>query len=516
MTKTERRALVTALMVVTFLAAMDITIVTIAGPQIAEQLSGFDSISFLFSAYTLASSVTIPIYGKLADLWGRKRVLVAGVVIFLGGSLLCALAPSMGLLIAARAIQGAGVGAIFTLVNTIIGDAFELESRSTIMGLVGTVWGVASLVGPFVGGLLLDLLSWHWIFLINLPLGLLGLVLLIFSFKEDYQPRQANFDFGGAVLLALAVSALLASFNSLAPNEGAGQSEAGLPTFAGIPLAALLAVAAAALLACFVFVERRVGDPIIPRSVNTRTTVVVNVVCFVASVTMMGSSIYLPMYLQDVLGLGATVSGLAFLPQSLAWLVMSFTLGSILIRFGVRHTIIGLSALMAVAYLLYCLLGLDTPAFLAFSFIAFSGFGLGGVMNGTMIVIQESVDAKNRGAAVGMSSMLRSIGQAIGAGIYGGVFNTGLAGFFSARGITGVDLGNPYASVGAQPQVTKDLVAEAFNSSLHMVFVLLAALAAVTLATALFVPKVELRPSKTGQGDAEAGPAEARLLGGDS
>ncbi|MDR0416476.1 MAG: MFS transporter [Propionibacteriaceae bacterium] len=485
MTKAERRALVAALMTVTFLGALDITIVTIAGPQIAQSLSGFDAIGFLFSAYTLAAAATIPVYGKLADLLGRKRMLTVGVAVFLAGSLLCGVAPSMAVLIAGRAVQGAGAGAVFTLVNTVIGDVFPVEARAKAMGVIGTVWGVASLVGPFAGGLLIDLLSWHWVFLVNLPLGLVALVLLHVSFKERYEPRRASFDVAGAVALTAAVTALLLSFNALAPDGG----EARPTLWSGAPAAAVLALAAAAALAVFVIAERRAADPIIPRSVNTRPAVVVNVVSFVASMVMMGSSVYLPVYFQDALHLSATVSGLAFLPQSLAWLAMSFTLAPILIRFGARRPLIALTGLMLAAYGLYCLLTPATPLLVAFAFVAFSGFGLGGVMNSALIVIQESVETANRGAAVGLNSMLRFVGQAIGAGVYGGVFNAALAGFFTDRGVTGVDLGNPYAAVDTAPGVTAALVTEGFGAALQTVFILLAALTAVAFAATWFMPK---------------------------
>jgi EmrB/QacA subfamily drug resistance transporter len=487
MTAGERRTLVAALMTVMFLGAMDVTVVSIASPRIAADLSGYNIMSFLFSAYTLTSSVTIPIYGKLADLFGRKRVLMFGIVVFLIGSAVCGLSLNMPTLIVGRGIQGIGFGAIFTLVNTIIGDVFPLEQRGRVMGAVGSVWGIASLVGPFVGGLMIDFLNWHWIFGINIPLGLIALILLGFSFKESFVPRRAPFDFAGAVTLALTITLLLIAFDA-----------------ASLPIRIATGGLAAICLIAFILVEKRAREPIVPHNVTSKMSVMINLATLLAAAVMMGSSIYMPIFMQNVLGYSATVSGLLWLPQSLTWLVMSFTLSAVLIRRGTRWTMVFTSALMLAAYALYCLFTATSPIWMVAIFIAFSGFGLGGVLNATLLVIQETSAETDRGATVAFNQMIKSIAQALGAGLYGGIFNMQMSRALTAHGATEVNLGNPFdslvagtssgagASSGAGVPIAHAEAVAAFADSLHVIFILLAVFSLVVLIFGALTPQVKL------------------------
>ena len=204
--------LTVSLMLAMFLASVEGTIVTMATPTITKDLHGFALISMVFSAYLLTSAISTPIYGKLADLYGRKRTLSIGILIFLTGSCLCGLSQNMAMLIAFRALQGLGAGSIFTVTYTIIGDGFPLEERSKIQGALSTMWGVASLIGPFLGGFLIDMLSWHWIFFINIPFGLLSVLLLQGSLKESVEKKEHKIDYAGAAVLSLAVILFLSIF----------------------------------------------------------------------------------------------------------------------------------------------------------------------------------------------------------------------------------------------------------------------------------------------------------------
>jgi len=199
-------------MLAMFLAAVEGTIVTLATPTIVKDLQGFELISLVFSVYLLTSAISTPIYGKLADLYGRKNILSIGILIFLAGSFLCGLAQSMVMLIAFRAIQGLGAGAIFTVSYTIIGDIFTLEERSKIQGGLSTVWGIAALAGPFLGGFLIDIFSWHWIFFINIPFGLLAVILLQVSLKETFEKKKHHIDYAGTITLSLAMVVFLSIF----------------------------------------------------------------------------------------------------------------------------------------------------------------------------------------------------------------------------------------------------------------------------------------------------------------
>jgi EmrB/QacA subfamily drug resistance transporter len=481
MSRSDKIALVAALMAVMFLGALDVTIVTIAAPSISGALGGFGAISFLFSTYTLTSSVTVPIFGKLADLHGRKKILLIGIAIFLIGSLLCAISQDMLMLILSRAVQGAGTGAIFTLVNTIIGDVFELKVRSAIIGAVSTVWGVASLVGPFAGGILIDNLSWHWIFLINIPISILAMILLALCFHENFQRRKARFDFAGAVLLSLLILGALLGINAITTPE----------TSLGGGLGTVIVCTAVALvsLVAFILVEKRAADPIVPRNINTRTTTVVNIASFVSAIVLIGASVYQPMFFQEVLGLSPTMSGVALLPESAVWLLMSFILATLLIRFGDRRTMLVLAAFMVLGFALFLLLSPETPPWLAACIIAFSSIGLGGVLNATLLIIQESVGIENRGAAVGFNSMLKSVGQAIGIGLLGGVFNIRMLSLFNEQGIPPSYLDNPRDAIGSVSEVTNMLINTDFSLSLGSVFLVFLVLAAITLAIISQMPR---------------------------
>lgn len=464
-------------MMVMFLGALDVTIVTIAATPIAQDLYGFDQLSFLFSSYLLASSISIPIYGKLADLFGRKRILMIGIAIFLVGSFLCGRSGSMLMLIISRAVQGAGSGAIFTLTNTIAGDVFPLEERSKVMAALGTVWGVASLIGPFVGGLLIDILSWHWIFLINVPFCLAAMIMLAVSFQENYTKRYSRFDFGGAIALSVALITLILCISFM--DQGAGRDSVGVGFIAG--MAALSALS----FVVFVLIERRAAEPIIPASINTRTSVYVNIITFIVSIVMIGLGVYLPIYLQNVLFQSATVSGLCILPQSFSWLFMSYILGALLIRFGAKKIIVQMSLILLAGIGLLCFFGVHTPLPVAVLIIFGTGFGMGGVLTGTLLIIQESVSIENRGAAVGVNSLLKSIGEAIGISIFGWLFNTRMLALFSEKGVTNINLGNPHAAAGTNPAVTQELIALVFSDTLFYLFAVMTGLAFISLVVAL-------------------------------
>ena len=210
----RKRSIAAALMVAMFLGAVEGTVVTTAIPTIVKDLQGFEIISSVFSVYLLTSAITTPIYGKLSDLYGRKNMLSIGIIIFLIGSFLCGLSQTMYMLIGARAIQGIGAGAIFTVTYTIIGDVFTLEERPKIQGIISSVWGIASLVGPFLGGILIDLLSWHWIFFINLPFGIISVVLIQRNLDEVFEKKKHSIDFAGIITLSLAMVIFLNIFLS--------------------------------------------------------------------------------------------------------------------------------------------------------------------------------------------------------------------------------------------------------------------------------------------------------------
>jgi multidrug resistance protein len=260
----RKKNIVIALMVAMFLGAVEGTVVTTAIPTIVRDLQGFEIISLVFSVYLLTSAISTPIYGKLSDLYGRKNVLSVGIIIFLAGSFLCGLSRTMLMLIIFRAIQGAGAGAIFTVTYTIVGDVFTLEERPKVQGGIGTVWGIASLTGPFLGGILIDTLSWHWIFFINIPFGILSVILIQRSLNETFEKKKHKIDYTGIITLSSAMIILLNIFLS---SEVINTNQ----NLFVIVSAAIAAV----LLIIFYKIERKAAEPIIPFDIFTRTSTIV-------------------------------------------------------------------------------------------------------------------------------------------------------------------------------------------------------------------------------------------------
>lgn len=463
----RKRNIVIAIMVAMFLGAVEGTVVSTAVPTIVRDLHGFAFISWVFSLYLLTSAISTPIYGKLSDLYGRKHVLTTGIAIFLVGSTLCGLAGSMAQLIAFRALQGLGAGAIFTVTYTIVGDLFCLAERARVQGWLSTVWGIASLVGPFLGGFLIDTLSWHWIFFINLPFGLLSIILLQRNLNEQFQIARHRIDYAGAAALSLAIIALMN----------------GVMSGRGILISLVLT---AVFLAAFYLIETRAGEPLIPFEIFTRTNSIANAISFLAAAVLIGVEVYIPVYIQNVLGYSALISGLSIAPLSVAWLLSSVVLTRAIPRYGERVAT-GLSVLIMLgSCLLLPTLGLQSPLALVVIYSTIIGFGFGGSFTTLIIVVQSSVDYGMRGAATASNSLLRTLGQTVGVSIFGGLFNLYIVRYFNNIGIRGINPNDLYAS-GLGVHITLAQVKASLNSALHVVFIafILIAMACMFLSVVL-------------------------------
>ena len=461
--QTNKKSIVAALMVAMFLAAVEGTIVTTAVPTIAKDLHGYDLISFVFSAYLLASAVSTPIYGKLSDMYGRKHTLSVGILIFITGSAACGLSGSMTMLIICRAVQGLGAGAIFTVSYTIVGDIFTLEERPKVQGSLNTVWGIASLAGPFLGGFLIDTLSWHWVFFINLPFGLLSVVLLQRSLKETPVKMKHTIDYRGAVILTLSMLIFMSIFLL---GESFGLNRA--------VFVALSAAAAALLLIAFWFLEKRAREPIVPFDIFTKTSTLVNIVSFLAAAVLIGNSVYMPIYIQNVLGYNATVSGLSGAPASITWLLSSVIMGKFLQRIGAKTVTILSSVLLLISTLLMASLGAGSPLVLAILSSIVMGAGMGGAYTTMTIVVQASVGYHKRGAATAFNALVKTLGQTIGVSVFGGIFN------------------------GLSRQNTS------IAGAVHGVFLLLIAVAVLCILLTLLLPRIVLTEGDRAPGNAEA------------
>lgn len=412
----SRRWVLLALMCTMMLAAMDSTIVSTAIPQIVGDLGGFSLFSWVFSIYLLAQTVTIPVYGKLADIFGRKRILLAGTVVFLIGSAACAMAWDMLWLVLYRGLQGLGAGAVMATVATLAGDLYSVRERAAIQGWLSSVWGVAAILGPVLGGAFADYISWRWIFLINVPIGLLSMGLIVTFLHERFERREHRIDYAGAVLILLAIGLLIL-----------GLLQGGQAWAWSSPESITIFVAAAILLAALVWVERRAEEPMIPGWLwRWRVTAGANLATAGIGLVMMAPNAYLPTFAQSVLGHGAIESGLILASMSLGWPLASSLSGRFYMRIGFRQTgLIGtILVLLAVAGFVF----MPHPAstWMVVADTALMGAGFGFLSTPLLVGVQSVVGWEQRGVVTGGNMFSRYLGASLGAALMGAIFNRGL------------------------------------------------------------------------------------------
>ena len=409
----ERRWILGALMLTMFLAAMDSTIIATAVPQIAADLGGFALISWVFSIYLLLQMVCIPIYGKLADVYGRKPILVFGTSVFLIGSTCCALSWNMPSLIGFRGLQGLGAGAIMATVATLVGDLYTVRERAAIQGWLSSVWGVAAIVGPTLGGAFVEYANWRWIFLINLPLGAIALALVTRFLHERVERREHRIDFGGALLILLGTAALF--FGLLEGGQAwAWRSWQSLTAFV---LAALLLLAAWR-------VERRAAEPIMPGWLWKRRNVALSNLAVVGlGIVLMGPNTYLPTFGQSVLGLGAISAGLLLATISLGWPLASSLSGRLYLHIGFRNTALIGAVLALLATLAFALLSepQSVPVLVTIHIVLGAGFGL--MSTPLLVAVQSAVGWSQRGVITSANMFSRYLGMSLGAVMVGAIFN---------------------------------------------------------------------------------------------
>ncbi|HET6632825.1 MAG TPA: MDR family MFS transporter [Rhodanobacteraceae bacterium] len=415
-TREHRGWILAALMATMMLAAMDITIVSTAIPQIVGDLGGFALFTWVFSSYLLAQTVTIPIYGKLSDMFGRKPVLVAGVLIFLAGSVASALAWNIVSLIAFRGLQGLGAGSVMATVNTLAGDLYSVRERARVQGWLSSVWGVAAIVGPALGGAFAEYASWRWIFLINLPVGALSLYLIARFLHEQAPAHRHRIDYAGALLMFGAGGALI--FGLL---QG-GRAWPWLSPASGIVFGTALLLAAIT-----VWVERRASEPIMPGWLwRHRVLAGTNLSMVCMGLMMMGPNAYLPTFVQSVLGLGAIAAGFVLASMSLGWPLASSLSGRVYLRIGFRDTALAGNALMILAALAFLALPESGSVWLLVLDQAVLGAGFGLLSTPLLVGVQSAVGWRQRGVVTGANMFSRYLGQSLGAALFGAIFNAGI------------------------------------------------------------------------------------------
>lgn len=495
MSSTRRWAVTAGVMTGMFIAALEATVVGTAMPTVIASLGGLSHYSWVFSAYLVTSTVTVPVWGKLSDLYGRRLLYQIGIAVFLIGTLLSGLSASMTQLIVFRAIQGLGAGALIPLGMTIIGDIFTLQERARMQAYFSGVWGFSSVVGPIVGGFLTDQLSWRWVFFINLPIGIVAALIIGLALKEPKRHETPTIDYAGAALLMTAISLLM-----LATVEG-GTS---LQTFLTPTNLSVFGVAVILLL-IFFWVEKKARDPIIPFNLFRNRTVSVSIVAgFLAGVAMFGAISFIPLFAQGALGSTATEAGSLLTPLMLSWVLMSVIGGRLLLRVGFRNiSVIGFVVLL-IGFVFLALFQRETARGWLYFDLILIGAGLGLTMLTLLIAVQQAVERTQLGVATSLNQFSRAIGGAFGVAIMGAVLAAGLAQQLNSVAQNNSEIltveqaselaSNPNALIDPQakatlPEKTFEVLQNAMATAIHRVFWMGAFFSLLALLVALFLPR---------------------------
>jgi EmrB/QacA subfamily drug resistance transporter len=478
-----------ALMLGMFLAALDQTIVSTALPTIVGELGGLNHLSWVVTSYLLASTVSTPLYGKLGDMLGRKPVFLAAIIIFLAGSMLAGLSQSMGELIGFRALQGIGAGGLMVGAQAIIADIVPPRERGRYMGLIGSVFAVASIAGPLLGGFIVDNLSWRWVFYVNLPVGALAILIVITRLHLRTPSVRHRIDVLGAALLSAGVTAL-----TLFTTWGGSQYAWSSTTIIGLGGAGIV------LLVTFVWWETKAAEPILPLSLfRSRVFSVANAMGFTIGMAMFGAIIFIPLFLQLVYGASPTSSGLRMLPLMGGLLAAAILSGRAISRMGRYRVfpIAGTATLVAGMFLL-SLLNVGTAPWLASVYMLVVGVGIGLVMQVLVLVVQNDARPQDIGVATSTATFFRSVGGSFGVAIFGTIFATRLADELArfpqsvtARLGSGVHL-SPEQAKHLPPAVHADFL-QAFAHALHGVFLFGMVLAVVPFLLSWLLKEVPLR-----------------------
>jgi EmrB/QacA subfamily drug resistance transporter len=485
------------LLLVMLLAALDSTIVATALPTIVGEFGGLAHISWVVTAYLLAQTIVTPIYGKLGDLYGRKRVLQFAIVLFLIGSALCGLAQSMSHLIIFRAIQGFGGGGLMVTTQAVVADVVPPRARGRYQGIFGAAFGFASIAGPLVGGYFTTHWTWRWIFYINLPVGIIALVVLAATLPSQSSYARHAIDYAGAALLALALASIV-----LVTDLG------GTVYPWSSPMMIVLIVLAVAGLITFVVVERRAREPILPLQLfRTRDVWVTSVVGLIVGFALIGSVTYLPVFLQIVKGLSPTESGLRMVPLMAGTLLTSVVAGQLVSRTGKYKLfpIIG-TTIVTISLLLISSMTAETSTLAASLYMLLLGLGLGFVMQVLIIAVQNAVEYRELGVATSNAILFRFIGGSLGTALLGSVLATQLHANVQRLmpGAGALDLISPQSLAALSPAVRGAYI-EAFVVSLHTVFLVAAVIAFFGLLVALLLPERPLRETIAAAAEADIG-----------
>ncbi|OWA35633.1 MFS transporter [Saccharibacillus sp. O16] len=460
-------------MLSTFLAAVEGTVISPATPSIVGEFEAASLMSWVFAAYLLTMAVTTPIFGKLSDLFGRKPIFLVGCLLFIVGSALCGFAGGMEQLIAFRALQGIGAGAVIPVTFTIVGDLYKMEERGRVQGMISSVWGIASLVGPLLGGYLVDTFSWRWIFGINVPFGLLAVLFIMVFLKEERSRKKAKIDWAGAATFTIGMTALLLALTSAGENASWGS-----------PSIITLLVGSLVMLVAFVWIESRASEPLVPLKLfRIRDITFSSIAAIFVSTLLIGLTTYVPLWVQGVQQGSAVLSGMLLAPMSFSWIAGSFVGGRMIAKNGARGAaVIGLIALV-VGIAGVTMIDGRSPMYVLPLLMLILGIGFGMSLTVFTIVAQSSVGYSMRGASTALNTFLRTLGQTLGVAFFGTLLNASLLSGGSGAGVSESDI-NALLSEHTRAEMSPEKLGSlsgVLEGGLHSLFVIMLVLTVMGL-----------------------------------
>ncbi len=479
---TSKTWVVIAVMLAMFLAALDMTIIGTAMPSIIGDLHGVSIYSWVFSAYLLTSTVPIPIFSKLSDMYGRKKLFIINSAVFTIGSLLCGISNNMPELIAFRALQGIGAAGVLPIALTIVGDVFTLEQRARIQGFFSAVWGISAVIGPLLGAFIVEYSSWRYVFEINVPIGILVMIVLGLTFREHAAHKVHKLDWTGTFLLTTGVTVLLLTLIQHSNHLAAPSS------------LAMFAVSAI-LLTAFGFWERRAKEPVLPLAIfEHRMILVANLVSFFGGMIVFGLISYVPLFVQGVQGGSPTLAGRAITPMMVGWPLAALAGGPLIMRLGYRTVGVAGGLLVAVGSWILIATAVPHSADIDAGLLLI-GLGMGLTLTGLLIAAQNAVEWNLRGAVTGSNQFFRTIGGSLGVAAMGAILNQQMASRVAAAGLAATanlnrvteSLLTPKARAALAPSLRRTFT-DMFGGSLHDVFIACFVFAAILFTLVLFIP----------------------------